>query len=484
MLLQNEQRQVVTQRIDPKIILANNILQLSTVELMQSIEAEILENPALETVDEAGCDGNCLDPSTCPYCSAHRNSQSEENSPAYEVEMIDFSGDYEPLPGVAYDQDEEYDFVGNLEAEMTLKEHLLSALRTVVPAEDFRIGEYIINSLNDRGWLDGTVETIAMDLEVDPADVERVLTAVQSLEPPGIGARSLQECLLIQLCYIRDFGVGVTPSILRKNALAEQMMRHHFDLVSTNRYAKLSRAVGIPTDDVKEVLDYIRTRLNPFPANQFRPPWNYRPANVRAAVRPDVIIRRSEFGYDIDVVGVDTYGLSINPTYRAIYAEIKSGKGSHSDEQRKHVMEHVERAEQFMRSLHQRRQTLRQITRCVIECQSGFLETGSRQFLRALTRTQVARMLSVHESTVSRATANKYIQLPNQEVVSYNIFFNASLSVKDAIESLISNENPSQPLSDAQIVKLLEDKGIHVARRTVVKYRESQKILSSTRRRR
>src|SRR4029079_19673057 len=157
---------------------------------------------------------------------------------------------------------------------------------------------------------------------------------------------------------------------------------------------------------------------------------------------------------------------------------IKSGRGNHTEDERKHVVEHVERAEQFIRSLNQRRQTLRQITRSIVDAQTGFLETGSRQFLRPLTRTSIGRILTVHESTVSRATANKYVQLPNQEVVSFNVFFNASLSVKDAIEDLISNEDPSQPLSDQQIVNLLAEKGVRVARRTVVKYRESQKILS------
>ena len=138
----------------------------------------------------------------------------------------------------------------------------------------------------------------------------------------------------------------------------------------------------------------------------------------------------------------------------------------------------------FIRHLDQRKQTLKYITQCIAELQVGFLETGSRQFLRPLTRTQVARILKFHESTVSRATANKYVQLPNQEVVGFDIFFDGSLSTKDAIEEIIQDEDPTSPLSDQQIVALLQEKGITVARRTIVKYRESQKILSSTRRRR
>jgi RNA polymerase sigma-54 factor len=197
-----------------------------------------------------------------------------------------------------------------------------------------------------------------------------------------------------------------------------------------------------------------------------------------------VIIRRTEFGYEVEVLGADPYGLGLNPTYRDAYDQIKTGNGHHTDDDKKHITEYVERAELFIRNINQRRKTLRLITRCIVDCQTGFLETGSRQFLRPLTRTAIAKMLTIHESTVSRATANKYVQLPNQEVVSFDFFFNGSLSIKDAIEELIQEEDPANPLSDQQITELLQEKGISVARRTIVKYRESQKILSSARRRR
>ena len=170
--------------------------------------------------------------------------------------------------------------------------------------------------------------------------------------------------------------------------------------------------------------------------------------------------------------------------YRATYAQIKNGQGKYSEEDRKQITEYVERAEMFIRNINQRRQSLRIITHCIIENQIGFMETGSRQFLRPLTRTQIARQLDLHESTVSRATANKFLQLPNQEVVSFNLFFNSSLSIKDAIKEIVQGEDPNHPFSDQQIVALLVEKGINIQRRTVVKYREDQKILSSTRRRR
>jgi RNA polymerase sigma-54 factor len=478
-LLQHEQRQTITQWIDPKIILANTILQLSSVELLQSIETELLENPALETLDDTPCAGDCIDPANCPYCNLRKRAleESERQNESLDIGDVDMETFYGTPDG-----DEEFDMMGNLEAEMTIQEHLLGLLRAAVQAEDYCIGEYLINSLDDRGWLDGTTETIALELNVPEADVQRVLEVIQSFDPPGVGARNVQECMLLQLRYLRD--EEPTPQRNRINLIAEEMVREHFAFIAANRYQKLARGLGISLDEAKLAVEYIRTRLNPFPASQFRPPWAYRPTGSRSTVRPDVIIRRTELGYEVDVLGMDSMLIGINPVYREVYNQIKSGNGQHSEDWKKHVTEHVERAELFLRNLHQRRQTLRQITKCIIDEQTGFLETESRQFLRPLTRTRVARLLDIHESTVSRATANKFVQLPNQEVVSFNIFFNSSLSIKDAIEELIQDEDTAHPLSDQEIVNLLMDRGIHVARRTVVKYRESQKILSSTRRRR
>ena len=484
-LLQHEQRQVTTQRIDPKIIVANTILQLSAVELTQSIEAELMENPALDVLDDASCAGDCIDPASCPYCSMRRKSSSE-NDPAgetpdsgdHEIE-IEFDPTYAMLPSI---RDDDQDPVGNIGSEVTLKEHLLGLLRASVAEEDYFIGEYIINNLNERGWLGDTIESIALDLTLPESEVCRLLRVIQSFDPPGVGAQNIQECLLLQIRYLQE--ENPRGSRARINRLAEQIVRDCFEHIPLHRYNKIARAVGISVEEAKQVIEYIGTRLNPYPAHQFRSPWANGTAEGKSSVRPDVVIRRSEYGYEVDVVGSETAGLSVNPIYRDLYNSIKSGSNHHTSDYRRHVIEYVDRAEMFIRNINQRRHSLRQISRCSIDFQTGFLETGSRQFLRPLTRTRIAQILEIHESTVSRATANKFVQLPNQEVVSYNIFFNSSLSVKDAIESMIQEENPASPLSDQQIVEHLAERDIHVARRTVVKYRDNLKILSSTRRRR
>jgi RNA polymerase sigma-54 factor len=205
---------------------------------------------------------------------------------------------------------------------------------------------------------------------------------------------------------------------------------------------------------------------------------------MRSNIKPDVVIRRTDLGYEVDVAGADAYLLGVSPTYREAYDRIKNGRGKVSVEEKQHVTEYVERAELFIRNIHQRRKTLRLITKAIIDNQQGFLETGQRTYLRALTRTKIAEDLGIHESTVSRATAKKYVQLPNQEVIPFDLFFNPSLSVRTAIEEIIATENPANPLSDRRIVEMLHERGIEVARRTVVKYRGSQKLLSSNRRRR
>ena len=483
LLTTQDQRQVISHRIDPKIIMANSILQLTSMELHQHIEAELMDNPALDLPEENFCEGNCSDASLCPQCMARHNASREDEPQVESIDSGDHELEFEPLYGfMAGDGDEEYDPIGNLEAELTLREHLRSLLGAAVSTDDYPIGEYIINSLNDKGWLDGSPESIALELGAALEDVCRLLKIIQSFDPPGVGAQNLQECLLLQIRYLRE--EDPDSADCRLNILAEQAIHDHFDHFGARRHPKMARALGITVEEAKDTIEYIRARLNPFPANQFRPPWAYRPTNSKVSVRPDVIIRRTEQGYEVEVLGAEPMALGINPTYRDIYSQIKTGASPHSEDEKKHIVEYVERAELFIRNINQRRHTLRQISRCIVDTQIGFLETGSRQFLRPLTRTQVAKALDIHESTVSRATANKFVQLPNQEVVGFGIFFNSSLSVKDAIEEIIQDEDPSSPLSDQQIVELLVEKGVTVARRTIVKYRESQKILSSTRRRR
>jgi RNA polymerase sigma-54 factor len=166
-LLQHEQRQTITQRIDPKLIMANSILQLSSMELTQSIENELLENPALVILEDISCSGDCVDPVLCPFCAARRASDFESDQQLDTLDMGDQDAERDSIVGNPFrEQEDDYDLVGNLEAEITLQEHLRGLLRAAVPAEDYVIGEYLINCLNERGWLAEKPENIAIEMDV------------------------------------------------------------------------------------------------------------------------------------------------------------------------------------------------------------------------------------------------------------------------------------------------------------------------------
>jgi len=469
LLIEQGLRQTLTQRIDPKLIMANNILQLTSMELQQAIEQELAENPALEVPEEDPCQ-NCDQPRTlCIDCVFRKQTVTTDDVDisVYELEQpIDF----------ASDADDESDLIANIRNEVTLHDHLTSLMRASLPSEKWPIGEYIISNINDSGYLEGSVEEFALDLNKSPEEVEAVLSTIQTFDPPGIGARNLQECLKIQLERLQEDNQG--------NPLALAVVSDYWQEMLSGKIGRIARRLKVTISDIEEAIAFVKKQLNPYPGSGFRPPFQNGSDQPVSSVKPDVIVRRTPAGYEIEVVGNEHYFLNINSRYRSMYEELKNGKSAkYSKEEKQHIVEFVERADLFIRYINERRRTLRQITKAIVEYQQGYLETGSRAFLRPLTRTKLARALKIHESTVSRATANKYVQLPSEEVVPFDFFFDGSVSIKDMIVELIASEDPANPLSDQQIADLLRQRGYDVARRTVVKYREAEKILSSRQRR-
>lgn len=471
MLIEQGLRQSLSQKIDPKLIMANSILQLTSLELQQVVEQELAENPALEVPDDDPCD-NCDQPKTlCIDCPFHKQSVSTDESDLsiYELEQpIDFAADAD---------DSEGDFISNIRAEVTLHDHLISLLRAALSPNHWQVGEYIISNINDSGYLEGTIEEVAHDLNKDFDEVSDVLSVIQTFDPPGVGARDLQECLKLQLERLQEDEKG--------DPVALAMVRDYWSEMLAGKIGRIARRLRVSAKDVVAAIEFVRKQLNPYPGNSFRPPYQTDGNDFSASVRPDVIVRRTAAGYEIEVMGYDQMAINISPSYRRMYEEIKNGGAQkYTKDDKKHIVEFVERADLFIRNINQRRKTLRQITKAIVEFQQGYLETSSKAFLRPLTRTRIARALNMHESTVSRATANKYIQLPSEEVVPFDFFFDGSVSVKDLIGELIASEDKTSPLSDQQIAEILQQRGLTVARRTVVKYREAQKILSSRQRRR
>ncbi len=471
MLIEQGQRQTLSQKIDPKLIMANSILQLTSMELQQVVEQELAENPALEVPEDDPCE-NCDQPKTlcidCPFRKQTVSTDDQDLS-VYELEQpIDFAADAE---------DSEGDFISNIRAEITLHDHLIALLRAALSSSHWEIGEYIISNINDSGYLDGTIEELAHEMGKDIDEVADVLAVIQTFDPPGVGARDLRECLKLQLERLAEDERG--------NPVALAMVRDFWQEMLAGKIGRIARRLRVSAKDVLAAIEFVKKQLNPYPGNSFRPPYQNDADDYSASVRPDVIVRRSAAGYEIEVVGNDQYVLNINSSYRRMYEDIRNGGAkNYSKEDRKHITEFVERADLFIKNINQRRRTLRLITKSIVEYQQGYLETSAKAFLRPLTRTRIAKSIKMHESTVSRATANKYVQLPSQEVVPFDFFFDGSVSVKDMICDLIASEDKASPLSDQQIAEILQSRGLNVARRTVVKYREAQKILSSRQRRR
>ena len=451
--------------------MASTLLQFSGMELQQAIEQELAENPALELEDDEPCASCETAPFMCKDCQYTKQRQQDPligDASVHELEYVfDFTSD----------PDDRNDPVGDIRAEFTLHEHLRTQLRNATSGKLYEIGEYLINYIGETGYIKCDLLEVTLELDASDEEIAEAVSIIQTLDPPGVGAKDLRECLLIQLRYLAEEGHG--------NPIAEHLVRDYWNELKRRKFRRIARGLKVEPEQVEDAVKFIQAKLNPYPAAGFRSPWDYKPSDAKSAVRTDVIIRRTHVGYDIEIVANEHLSLTVNHYYREMHNELRKGLAKkYSPEDRKHIGEYVERADLFIKNLSQRRKTLRNITKQIVEAEHGFLDTGSNLFLRPLTRVKIAKKLGLHESTVSRAIANKYVQLPNEEVVPFGFFFRSSHSVVDMVVQLISNEDPAHPLSDKEIAEILTKQGYPIARRTVVKYREAQKLLSSRQRRR
>ena len=428
-------------RVSPRLVAASYILELSSQELQQAISQEIDENPAIELVEQASCQvcGGPLHGSICPSCLSQQKSSTSD-------------GDY--------DDSDDYWHDRSLAAPLD---------------DDYAIAQYLVGSLNDNGYLQTSVEEAAYQLSVSGDRVEAVLAALHTLEPVGIGARNLRECLLIQLDFLEEERAEVPP-------LARQIVEDHLTALAEHKYSRIAHALGATTEQVSDAGRFIRERLNPFPARGGSSPEPGDSGPRPNHIIPDVIINRNDLPnggetYDVDVVESKRFYLRVAPLYQRLTAELDREPHRYSDDDRRHVKQYVSRAKLFIANINQRRQTMQKITEYIVEVQSEFLRGGIR-LLKPLTRAAVAAHLGMHESTVSRATAGKYAMLPNRKVIPFSDFFTASLSVMDVIKELIANEDV--PKTDQEIADELGERGITLARRTVAKYREQLNILPSS----
>lgn len=451
-------------RVSPRLVAANNLLALSAQELEQAVAAELEANPALERVETPLCPvcSTELVGSICPRCIQR---QKQEELP---TDWHDFS--YEGGRVASAESDgQELDPLSLVAAEETLADRLLAELGALLPEEDRPIAEYLVGSLDDRGYLTTSVDEVAFELDVDARRVRRALQLLQSLEPAGIGARNLRECLLLQIEALESRGIA-QPHV-------REIVRYHLEDLGARKLNRIARELQVPLETVEEAWQFVRERLNPSPAHGRSALHSSERESRQVFLIPDVVITRGENGYEVEVVESKRLKLRVSPIYRELRAELRRPDVDLSPEERQHIREHVERAERFIANLTRRGQTLLKITRCVAELQSEFLEKGVR-YLKPLARIEVAARLGFHESTVSRATAGKSVMLPSGAVVPFSDFFTPSLPVKDVIKELIRNER--RPLTDAEVAERLRQRGVRRARRTIAKYRAQLAILPSS----
>ncbi len=432
----------------PQTVLASKILQLNSLELERAIAQELAENPALEIVEGGRCQvcGALFSGDRCPLCARG------------EDRYLDRSWEER---GSEEGYGEARDPLSQASSPTSLGDYLLMQMRLRLKSQELAAANYLVESLDDHGLLSIGLEELARLAGSGLEQMERLLSILQEQEPIGIGARSVKECLLIQIRYLEEEGRG--------HPWTREIIERHWEDLGRGWFEEIAEALGITTEEVEEALEFIRDNLNPYPAQA------YHPSDRSPYIRPDIIIQVHEGGFMIEIPEEERYRFRVNPLYEELLA-----KRATNEEEREHLREYVARARLFISSFEQRWKTLRRIMATLIEEQREFLERGVR-YLKPLTRAELAPSLGLHESTISRAMAQKYAQIPQGQIVPLADFFDASLPAKDLIKTLISQEE--KPLSDGQITKELTRRGFPLARRTVAKYREALGILPANFRR-
>ncbi len=439
----------------PQLKQAITVLQLNALELDQYVKEQMESNPVLEVTEET-------------VKPLKEDKEQDINWKEY-IEDHD-NRHYAPNP---YNPDhEEFSYENIISKEATLQEHLLFQFHlTSVEGKYNEIGEFIINNLDENGYLTISTEILAKDLNEEPHMIEGILKIIQTFDPSGVGARNIKECLLIQL----------------KNKNVQQpivylVVEHYLEMVASNKYPEIAKELHIPVSEVQKICDFIRS-LEPKPGRQFI-------TNQNKYIVPDVIVRKIQDEYVVVYNDSSVPRLYIREDYRKM---VLSGENLNCQDTKKYLNDKLNAAVWLIKNIEQRKQTIYRVVENIIGNQKEFFEHG-KKFLKPLTLKEVAEELDIHESTVSRATNGKYVQTP-AGTFELKFFFSSGLSktggeaissnsIKDYIKDLISEEDPQKPLSDEKITKILQKKGISISRRTVAKYRDNLRILSSSKRKR
>ncbi|MGQ9508201.1 MAG: RNA polymerase factor sigma-54 [Thermodesulfobacteriota bacterium] len=477
MALELKQAPKLTQQlvITPQLQQAIRLLQLTRLELVELINQEMRENPLLEEVEfeetedqERGLEEEPLSN------SEHTLEVKGEGEGSDEFDWESYLENYNLTPPIKQREQNGEDrppIENLLTKRTTLFDHLYWQLQlSKLTEEEERAGIWIIGNLDEDGYLKIPVEEISSETGVPTSSVESVLRKIQQFDPVGVGARDLKECLLIQL-----------EQLSVRDPIAERIVTEFLSLLKNRNYPLLAKRLGVSLERVNRAASLI-FKLDPKPGKAFG-------GEMIQEIIPDVYVYKVEGEYVIHLNDEGLPKLRINSYYRRLLTNGRRGL----QEERKYMQEKLRSALWLIRSIDQRQRTIYKVAKSIVKFQKDFLDHGI-QFLKPLVLRDVAEDIQMHESTISRVTHNKYMYTP-QGIFELKFFFNtgipstqgeslASETVKSFIREIIAKEDPRRPYSDEKLVQILKGMNIHIARRTVSKYREMLKILPSSERRR
>ena len=488
----------LSQRLTQSLVLAPQLqqslalLQAPTLELKALVAAELEQNPVLEEVldqdvdqTEKSADHDESDsPEVTDFAEPPEDVKFDSATEKNSTEPVDdFQAEFErlvqmdqewrdhfsqantPIRSSAEDEEKRQFMFDSITVETSLAQYLVEQVRdTDLNEEEQGIAELLIGNIDDYGYLSATIEELASSTSVPPDKIAKVLTVIQTFEPVGVGARDLRECLMIQL-----------ERTNQQSSLEYRIVRDHMEALGKRRIPEIARGTGQTVEEVQESLARIG-RLEPRPGRAFLPV-------VEQYVAPEVFVHKNGTDFTVSTNDEQIPHLRISNVYKDLMSS-----GGDNAEVKNYIREKIRAGKFLIKSLHQRQTTIANIGREIVQRQREFMEKGVVH-LKPMTMAQVAEVVGVHETTVSRAVSGKYIDTP-QGVFEMKYFFTAGLqnahgddvsntSVKDMIADIFRGENPSNPLSDQEVVKMLTAKGITIARRTVAKYRDELGILPS-----
>jgi len=475
MALELRQQLKLTQQLimTPQLQMAIKLLQLSRLELLNTIRKELEENPTLEEeINETPVEESFGERSESPAVESSTSKEvTIEENIRDDIDWNNYINEYNSSGRVHFEAEKKDtpNFESFIAHKESLREHLLWQLLMSSPTqEEEKIGSLIVGNLNEDGYLEASVQDLVEMSGSDTDTVEKTLSLMQTFDPIGVCSRNLGECLLIQA---RHFGLDDT--------IVTQIIENHLNHLENKNYKAIVKSLKTNIEEIIAAVQVIKS-LEPKPGRQFV-------EEEAQYINPDVFVYKLENEFVILVNDDGMPKLHVNNFYKNAFKE----DGNFSDEAKEYIQEKMRSATWLIRSIHQRQKTIYRVMESILKFQRSFFDKGIA-YLKPMVLRDVAEDIGMHESTISRVTTNKYVHTP-RGIFELKYFFNSSIqrvegdaiasaSVQDKIKQLIESEDPKKPFSDDKISKLLKESNICIARRTVAKYREMMKVLPSNKR--